>query len=92
MWEWECPTCHDRGSTNERPTFLRCYQCDSAAPLGTSPPMLRIQKVDTFRDEVYRAITEEMALTSLNTGHGKAQRAFGRKLLERLGLTKKEFR
>jgi hypothetical protein len=49
----------------------------------------RLQKLLgwTYETAIIKAvevIEEEMAKTSPDTGHGKAQRAFARKLLERL--------
>jgi hypothetical protein len=95
-WIWRCPTCGDHGFVRgEYPTFSRCLKCDSSAPRGNQPPPLEIHRTfDTqqlLEDEhelalieVIQIIEAEMDKTARNTGHGKAQRAFGRKLLERL--------
>ena len=93
-WVWFCPTCGDHDVVRgARPTFSRCMRCDSATPPGVTPPPLQIrsglQKLlehthEEVLIEVIQLIESEMAKTSPDTGHGKAQRAFGNKLLERL--------
>ena len=42
-WKWECPGCGDFGFTRERPTFSRCWNCDSNSSAGVNVPPLRIE-------------------------------------------------
>lgn len=42
-WMWECPTCHQCGFVRgTKPTFSRCFDCDSAALPYWVPPPLKI--------------------------------------------------
>lgn len=94
QWVWWCPACGDYGFTEgAKPTFSRCLACDSSAKHGEYPPPLRMQTglqdlmEWTHKHAIIRTIEiieEEMARTNPKSGHGKAQRYFGRKLLDRL--------
>ena len=95
-WRWFCPKCGDEGVVyGERPRFSRCFRCDSAVSSGDPPPPpLQISRTDRQAErkiilaEVIEMIESEMAKTSPETGHGKAQRAFGNKLLDHLKTSK----
>lgn len=43
-WKWECPTCHRFGFVRDKPTFFRCYPCDSRI-FGEHSPRLTITQV-----------------------------------------------
>lgn len=82
-WEWNCPTCGDFGTVDgERPTFSRCFHCDSLG--GHMTPLLRIYSGAKITEKFEQLIKSEMEQTSKTSTHGKSQRAFGRKLLYRM--------
>jgi len=45
-WKWKCPTCQRSGfKRGEKPTFSRCWHCDSEAPHGFVPLRLEITEI-----------------------------------------------
>lgn len=88
-WRWRCLMCGKSGNS-DAPTFSRCYDCDSA---GRGAPPLEWQSnlhrlLDSTHEKaiirVIEIIEEEMQRTTPESGHGRAQRAFGNRILNRL--------